>query len=166
MASRCTGDSLRSDRHWHPDDRINRIRSHVAVHGRYPEDDRRGEQGACTVAVRCQEVQINQTTCTFDSPHIKRSNSNVTLKTCHVNQIRPDVIVSDVSSSPMDGFTFLEKIKADKRYRTIPAIFAAGYWSLHLPLYLKGAFAVFEKPVGIAALMDSVNRAMRPYPTS
>lgn len=39
---------------------------------------------------------------------------------------RPDIIISDVMMSEMDGFTFFEKLKKDKRFAFIPFIFLTG----------------------------------------
>lgn len=78
----------------------------------------------------------------------------------------PDVIITDVLCSPMDGLTFLQKIKADERYEDIPVIFATGYRSLHLLLYKHGAFAVITKPLDIEELKACVQRALVPFATS
>jgi CheY-like chemotaxis protein len=84
----------------------------------------------------------------------------------NLEQINPDVIISDVTCSPMDGLTFLERIKADEKYKTIPVIFATAHWSVQLRLYLNGAYAVLAKPVELDDLMACTGRAMRPYCTS
>lgn len=83
-----------------------------------------------------------------------------------IEQSRPDVIITDILCKPMDGVTFLQRIKSDERYRSIPVIVATGYRSLHQLLYDHGAFAVITKPLEIEELRACVRRALVPYCTS
>jgi len=83
-----------------------------------------------------------------------------------LGRINPDVIISDVYSHPLNGVDFLEIIKSNPRYRSIPVIFFTGLWSARLNLYLKGAYAVLTKPNGTEKIMSCVSQALNHFCTS
>ena len=83
-----------------------------------------------------------------------------------LDQVTPDVVISDVVSPIVDGLTLLQIIKADERFKHIPVIFCTGYWSLRSRLYREGAFAVISKPYQVETLMVALRLALCPFATS
>jgi len=74
----------------------------------------------------------------------------------------PDLVLSDIKSAGMDGFEFLEQIKADPRISHIPFIYETGYSSLEVALLSKrmGAADFVSKPYELPDLLASIQRAL------
>jgi two-component system chemotaxis response regulator CheY len=60
----------------------------------------------------------------------------------------PDVIVTEVSLPPMDGWSFVQNLKRDPRTRDIPVVVLTGHAqrSVHERAEREGCVAVFVKP--------------------
>jgi len=73
-----------------------------------------------------------------------------------------DLITCDIMMPDMDGFAFLEQLKADKRYQDIPVIVvtAAGLPDTITRLYRLGACCVVEKPFTTEAIRSAINTAI------
>jgi CheY-like chemotaxis protein len=75
---------------------------------------------------------------------------------------RPDLIVSDIEMPEMDGYQFLQKVRADRRWRTIPFIFISGKYELDDLMYGLdlGANDYIPKPFDIYDLLDAIQRTL------
>jgi DNA-binding response OmpR family regulator len=75
---------------------------------------------------------------------------------------RPDLIVSDIEMPEMDGYQFLQKVRADRRWRTIPFIFISGKYELDDLMYGLdlGANDYLPKPFDIYDLLDAIQRTL------
>lgn len=75
---------------------------------------------------------------------------------------RPDLIVSDIEMPEMDGYQFLQKVRADRRWRTIPFIFVSGKYELDDLMYGLdlGADDYLPKPFDIYDLLDAIQRTL------
>ena len=76
---------------------------------------------------------------------------------------KPDYILLDISMPGMDGWSVLERLKADGQLRKIPVVvFTAGDFSLSDKLALeKGASAVCRKPFQpheLLKILDDLNK--------
>jgi CheY-like chemotaxis protein len=76
--------------------------------------------------------------------------------------VRPDVIVTDMSMPPMDGFEFLEELKRSPAWRHIPVIAVSGYSSTHPgPRVRDAGFADYLlKPLDPAKLAAAIRRVV------
>jgi DNA-binding response OmpR family regulator len=75
---------------------------------------------------------------------------------------RPDLIVSDIEMPEMDGYQFLQNVRADRRWRTIPFIFISGKYELDDLMYGLdlGANDYLPKPFDIYDLLDAIQRTL------
>jgi CheY-like chemotaxis protein len=75
---------------------------------------------------------------------------------------RPDVIISDIEMPQMDGYQFLQKVRADRRFRSIPFIFVSGKYELDDLMYGLdlGADDYLPKPYDIYDLLDAIQRVV------
>jgi DNA-binding NtrC family response regulator len=77
-----------------------------------------------------------------------------------VQKLHPELIVTDVRLPGMDGISFMEKVK--NLYPTLPFIVFTGYGSINhaVDTMKRGAFDYLAKPINIAALTQSIKRAL------
>ena len=77
---------------------------------------------------------------------------------------RPDVIVSDIEMPRMDGYQFLQAVRADRRWRTIPFVFVSGKYELDDLMYGLdlGADDYLPKPFDIYDLLEVIERTLPP----
>jgi DNA-binding response OmpR family regulator len=75
---------------------------------------------------------------------------------------RPDLIVSDIEMPHMDGYQFLQAVRADRRWRTIPFIFISGKYELDDLMYGLdlGADDYLPKPFDIYELLEVIERTL------
>ena len=76
---------------------------------------------------------------------------------------RPDIIISDIEMPQMDGYQFLQKVRADRRFRSIPFIFISGKYELDDLMYGLdlGADDYLPKPFDIYDLLDVIRRTLQ-----
>lgn len=74
----------------------------------------------------------------------------------------PDLIISDTEMPQMDGYEFLQKIRADRRWRKIPFIFISGKYELDDLMYGLdlGADDYVPKPFDIHDLLSAIERSL------
>jgi two-component system NtrC family response regulator len=77
-----------------------------------------------------------------------------------IDGLHPALIVTDVRLPGMDGISFMEKVK--KAAPALPFIVFTGYGSIDhaVETMKKGAFDYLAKPINIAALTQSIKRAL------
>ena len=65
-----------------------------------------------------------------------------------IHDAPPDVIVTDLALPRMDGFELIARLRADKRWRSIPVIALSGYSGPELDARVKaaGLTVVIQKP--------------------
>jgi len=75
---------------------------------------------------------------------------------------RPDLIVSDIEMPQMDGYQFLQAVRADRRWRTISFVFISGKYELDDLMYGLdlGADDYLPKPFDIYDLLDVIERTL------
>jgi len=75
---------------------------------------------------------------------------------------RPDLIISDIEMPQMDGYQFLQSVRADRRFRPIPFIFVSAKYELDDLMYGLdlGADDYLPKPYDIHDLLDAIERAL------
>jgi signal transduction histidine kinase len=76
---------------------------------------------------------------------------------------RPDLIITDILMSEMDGFEFIRRLRADPHIGTTPAIFyTSAYHSIEALSLAEecGVHHVLEKPVRAAELFQAIEEAL------
>jgi CheY-like chemotaxis protein len=83
-----------------------------------------------------------------------------------MSTVVPDVIVTDITMPPMDGYELLHELKASPAWRHIPVIAVSGYPETHRgPRVRAAGFADYLlKPVIPARLMAAILRAVGSRP--
>ncbi|MCB9556044.1 MAG: response regulator [Deltaproteobacteria bacterium] len=103
-------------------------------------------------------------------PRLVLANAGFTVTNCsttaeaarHVLAAPPDAIITEIPLSPVDGFGFVERLRANASTRHTPVLFV----SRHSDALSRqrsaalGAFVHLEKPVEIQELVDHVSRAV------
>jgi len=74
----------------------------------------------------------------------------------------PDLIISDIDMPAMDGYQFLQKVRAHRRWRALPFIFISDRYELDDLMYGLdlGADDYVPKPFDIYDLLDAIRRTM------
>lgn len=77
-----------------------------------------------------------------------------------LSTVLPDVIVTDMTMPPMDGYEFIAHVKRSLAWQHIPLIAVTGFGEIHQERDVRAAgFAdYFVKPVDLAALTASIAR--------
>lgn len=83
-----------------------------------------------------------------------RSASSAMQATLELNHFVPDLIFLDIKMPEMDGFTFLEKLKKEKR--TTEVVFVTAYDQFALKALKNHAFDYLLKPVDRKELLDCI----------
>jgi DNA-binding response OmpR family regulator len=78
-----------------------------------------------------------------------------------VVQERPDVIILDLALPGGDGFTVLERLRANQKTALIPVIvLTAKSQSLEDRALRQGAAAFFQKPADNSALLEAIEKCL------
>ncbi|HAC64660.1 MAG TPA: DNA-binding response regulator [Cyanothece sp. UBA12306] len=85
-----------------------------------------------------------------------------------IEQEMPDLIISDIMMPQVDGYQFLEKIRENSRYQTIPVIFltARGMTSDRIQGYHAGCDAYLSKPFDPEELEAIVKNLLERHKTN
>jgi CheY-like chemotaxis protein len=73
-------------------------------------------------------------------------------------ELRPDLIVLDMSMPGMDGYQFLRRLRADEIWGTLPVIVATGLAADEVVPIVEQDCDVLAKPFTDVALLASVRR--------
>ena len=81
-----------------------------------------------------------------------------------MSTVRPDVIVTDMTMPPMDGFEFVAELKRSAAWRHIPVIAVTGYGEVHGERNVRAAgFADYLlKPIDPPTMAAAIVRAIAP----
>lgn len=71
---------------------------------------------------------------------------------------KPDLITLDLQMPNDTGTAFYRKMHRDENFSNIPIIVISGVAGRHLAI--KKPFAVFDKPIDPAALLEAANKAL------
>ena len=77
-----------------------------------------------------------------------------------INALRPDLIMTDVGSSSINGLELLESIKASNRTRAIPVIVTSSLAKYQADAFDLGAEDFLKKPFEISELIEAVKSAL------
>jgi CheY-like chemotaxis protein len=72
-------------------------------------------------------------------------------------ELRPDLIVLDLSMPDMDGYQFLRRLRADEVWRALPVIVATGLTEEEMAP-IEDDCRILAKPFSDVALLSSVRR--------
>lgn len=78
--------------------------------------------------------------------------------------LRPDLIVTDIRSTNMDGLELLESVKATIRTRSIPVIVASAFPEFRAEALGLGARDFLKKPFKTSELIRAVRSALSASP--
>lgn len=81
-----------------------------------------------------------------------------------MSTVRPDVIVTDITMPPMDGYEFLAELKRSAVWRDIPVIAITGFGDIHKERNVRAAgFADFLlKPIDPRSMAAAIARVIPP----
>jgi CheY-like chemotaxis protein len=81
-----------------------------------------------------------------------------------MSTVRPDVIVTDITMPPMDGYEFLAELKRSAVWRDIPVIAITGFGDIHKERNVRAAgFADFLlKPIDPSSMAAAIARVIPP----
>jgi two-component system chemotaxis response regulator CheY len=73
-----------------------------------------------------------------------------------------DLIITDIEMPEMDGITLLRHLRADPRFRTLPAIVltASGDDEMYSTAYAAGANGILTKPASSWELTETVQKLL------
>ncbi len=79
-----------------------------------------------------------------------------------IQDVRPDVIVTDLALPRMDGFELIARLRADERLRSIPVIALSGYSGDEVAARIKAAApsALIQKPCLPETLVEELRKAL------
>lgn len=79
-----------------------------------------------------------------------------------IQDVRPDVIVTDLALPRMDGFELIARLRADERLRSIPIIALSGYSGAEVAARVKAAApsALIQKPCLPETLVEELRKAL------
>ncbi len=79
-----------------------------------------------------------------------------------IQDVRPDVIVTDLALPRMDGFELIARLRADERLRSIPVIALSGYSGAEVAARVKAAApsALIQKPCLPETLVEELRKAL------
>lgn len=74
-----------------------------------------------------------------------------------------DLLITDINMPQMDGFTLLEKLRADDLYRHLPVIVMTASGQEQMPRIAteKGANSVITQPISTIELSDAVQKCLQ-----
>jgi sigma-B regulation protein RsbU (phosphoserine phosphatase) len=72
--------------------------------------------------------------------------------------LRPDLIVLDLSMPDMNGYQFLRRLRADEAFADVPVIVATGLTAEEMSPIVERGCDVLVKPFSDVALLSSVRR--------
>lgn len=75
-----------------------------------------------------------------------------------LSDIRPDLIVLDLSMPDMNGYQFLRRLRADETFGELPVIVATGLTAEEMSPIAERGCALLVKPFTDVALLSSVRR--------
>ena len=80
-----------------------------------------------------------------------------------LSAVLPDVIITDMTMPPMDGYEFLAHLRGSPAWRDTPVIAVTGFAEIHEERHVRAAgFAdYFIKPVDPTALVAAVLRVIK-----
>ena len=78
----------------------------------------------------------------------------------HVHAARPDVILLDLMMPGMNGRQFLQALRHDPAYETVPVLIMTAVHGLEVNLATLGASEVVEKPFNVDELLNKVALAV------
>lgn len=75
---------------------------------------------------------------------------------------QPDLVVTDVKLTGMDGFTFFEQVREDNTLLTVPFVFITGYNDPHAIAHVRtlGASGYVTKPYDLEDLLRVVKKIL------
>jgi CheY-like chemotaxis protein len=81
-----------------------------------------------------------------------------------MSTVRPDVIVTDMTMPPMDGYEFVAELKRSAAWRHIPVIAVTGYGEIHGERNVRAAgFADYLlKPIDPPTMAAAIVRVIAP----
>jgi CheY-like chemotaxis protein len=81
-----------------------------------------------------------------------------------MSTVRPDVIVTDITMPPMDGYEFVAELKRSPSWRHIPVIAVTGFGDIHAERDVRAAgFADYLlKPIDPTAMAAAIVRVIAP----
>ena len=79
-----------------------------------------------------------------------------------IQDMRPDVIVTDLALPRMDGFELMARLRADERLRSIPVIALSGYSRAEVAARVAAVApsAVIQKPCLPETLVEELRKAL------
>jgi DNA-binding response OmpR family regulator len=78
----------------------------------------------------------------------------------HVHATRPDAILLDLMMPGMNGRQFLQALRDDPTYSTVPVLIMTAVHGLEVNLAAIGASAVVEKPINVDDLLNKLALAI------
>lgn len=85
-----------------------------------------------------------------------------------LSSIKPDVVITDISSPGMSGFEFIKGAKKNPLTKHIPIIVASGSVDVQerIEMLKLGASELISKPYELDKILESLHRALKETPLS
>lgn len=77
-----------------------------------------------------------------------------------VQNEKPDLIVLDIKMPKVDGYSFIQEMRAQKEHAKIPVIMLTANSSLNSLFKIEGVEAYFTKPYDIKKLIAAIEQAL------
>ena len=90
------------------------------------------------------------------------ANAHKGLKFLHTSCPTPQLIITDISMPSMDGYEFLQAVRAEKRWQSIPVIVISGQDAASVSEEQIQSMGVsyFAKPFEVPDLLEAVEQAI------
>ncbi|RKH68535.1 response regulator [Corallococcus llansteffanensis] len=90
---------------------------------------------------------------------LQAANGQLALDVLAATSARPCMVLLDLMMPVMDGYEFLNRLRADDRYRELPVLMLTAHFSATAP---PGTVGLLRKPVDITELLALVARHCPP----
>lgn len=79
-----------------------------------------------------------------------------------LNDVRPEVIIADLSMPEIDGFDFIKRVRAYHAFSKVPAIALTGTDASEESVIAAGFSSILRKPVTLSDVMMAIDDAHAP----
>jgi CheY-like chemotaxis protein len=77
-----------------------------------------------------------------------------------MNELHPEMLVLDVSLEGMTGLQFLDQLRTDPRWETLPVLVVSGDPAKLVPVKGRPHVGVLTKPFDVSVLLEEIQRVL------
>lgn len=78
-----------------------------------------------------------------------------------LKDVRPEIVLADLEMPGMDGFEFIQRLRAHTSFSHVPLICVTGTEATDEAIYAAGFDAILRKPVTLADMLEAIEAVSR-----